>query len=296
MAVVILNHNGGQDVIRCIRSVRLQDPSQIVVIDNASTDGSDASIAQRFKEVELVRNRRNVGFAAGANQGIALTTAPYVLLLNQDAIVDDGALAALAAALDGRLRAAAVGASVRNPDGTVQPTRRAFPSISQSFLHGIVGVFRPNNPGTKGYTLIDADLDELSPVDWVAMTATALRREAFDAVGGFDERYFFFVEDVDLCRRLTDAGWEVWFEPLAGVVHEWGGSWTRKPLRFMWLHQWNLFRYVRKHYRGAWIALWPVIALGLLARFTLLALRWLITRRSVPEHRSISGKDTGISG
>jgi N-acetylglucosaminyl-diphospho-decaprenol L-rhamnosyltransferase len=116
-----------------------------------------------------------------------------------------------------------------------------------------------------------------------------VRREAFDAVGGFDERFFFFVEDVDLCKRFTDAGWEVWFTPGAEVTHQWGGSWTKRPLRFIWMHQRNLFRYVVKHHRGAWVLAYPVIALGLLARFVLLALRYVITRRSVPEHRNLPG-------
>jgi N-acetylglucosaminyl-diphospho-decaprenol L-rhamnosyltransferase len=113
----------------------------------------------------------------------------------------------------------------------------------------------------------------------------AIRRSAFDAVGGFDEAFFFFVEDVDLCRRLADAGWEVWFEPRAVVEHAWGTSWTQRPLRFMWIHQQSLYRYATKHRRGAWAFAYPLIRAGLVVRFVLLAIRWLFTRRSVPKHR-----------
>lgn len=288
IAVVILNHNGGDDVIDCLRSVTEQRPAELVVVDNASQDGSEKLIEQ-MPDVRLIRNERNVGFAAGANQGVRATVAPYVFFLNADAILKSRALDALRESLDAHPKAAVIGALVRNPDGTVQPTRRAFPSLGQAALHGIVGIFRPSNRGTRAYVLADETFDEAAKVDWVACTAVGVRRDAFEAVGGFDEAFFFFVEDVDLCKRLWDAGYEVWFEPGAEVVHRWGGAWGQRPLRFMWMHQRNLFRYVRKHKRGAWVFSYPFIAAGLLVRFTLLAIRWLITRRSVPTHRSVGG-------
>lgn len=287
IAVVVLAYNSGDAILDCIASVVSQDPSEVVIIDNASTDSAPARLRERFPQLRIVRNERNIGFAAAANQGIRQTRAPYVLLVNPDAELRPGALAALERALDEQKRAGVVGALVRNPDGTIQPTRRRFPSLWQSILHGTLGVVRPDNPGTRAYTLVDASLDRLCRVDWVAGTAMAVRREAFEAVGGFDEAFFFFVEDVDLCKRMAIGGWEVWFQPAAEVVHAWGGSWTRRPLRFLWLHQWNLFRYVRKHYRGGWLLMYPPIAAGLLVRFTLLALRWLITRRAVPGHRAV---------
>jgi N-acetylglucosaminyl-diphospho-decaprenol L-rhamnosyltransferase len=107
-------------------------------------------------------------------------------------------------------------------------------------------------------------------------------------VGGFDESFFFFVEDVDLCRRLWDAGWEVWFEPRAEVVHDWGGSWTRRPLGYLWLHHRNLLRYAAKHERGWGRLAYPAIALGLGARFAVLALRWALWGRALPRHRRLA--------
>jgi N-acetylglucosaminyl-diphospho-decaprenol L-rhamnosyltransferase len=291
IAVVVLNHNGGEDIVDCLSSVRDELPVELVVIDNASTDGSTGRIEAAFPDVRVVRNARNTGFAAGANQGIRGTAAPYVFLLNQDATVRPGTLDSLIGVLDAHPRAAAVGALVRNPDGTVQPTKRSFPSFGQAILHGLVGIFRPDNPGTRAYTLADDEFTSDRLVDWVAGPAMALRREAFESVGGFDERFFFFVEDVDLCKTFSERGWEVWFAPGAEVVHAWGGSWTKRPIRFIWMHQRNLFRYVRKHYRGGWVLAYPFVAAGLLVRFMLLALRWVITRRSVPEHRSIGGPE-----
>ncbi len=231
----------------------------------------------------------NTGFAAAANQAVQATSADVVVLLNPDTEVRAGAIGALDEALRSHARAGIVAPLVLNPDGSVQPTKRAFPSIWQSALHGLVGLIWPGNPGTRSYTLADASFGEPKTVGWVAATAVALRREAFDAIGGFDERFFFFVEDVDLCKRMWDSGWEVWFEPKAVLVHEWGGSWTQRPLKFLWIHHVNLFRYVLKHRRGVWVLAYPFIAAGLLVRFMLLALRWLITRRSVPRHRTSGG-------
>lgn len=290
LAVVVLNHNGGDDVVDCLRSVVADEPAEIVVVDNGSTDGSDVRVASAFPDAMVIRNGRNRGFAAAANQAVRATRSPYVFILNQDAVLKPGSLLAIGSALDRHPRAGVAAALVRNPDGTVQPTKRAFPSLRQSIWHGLVGIFRPNNPGTRGYLLGDDAFTSDRTVDWVSGTATALRRTAFDDVGGFDEDFFFFVEDVDLCRRMWNAGWEVWFVPAAEVTHAWGGSWTKRPVRFLWMHQRNLFRYVTKHYRGAWVLAYPVIAAGLIVRFMLLALRWLITKRSVPEHRSLGGQ------
>ncbi len=290
LAVVILNYNGDGEIIGCLRSVLEQQPAQVVVVDNASTDGSDLLIEALFPQIRVVRNAKNTGFAAAANQAIRETTTERVLLLNPDATLEAGALDALDRSLDDHPRAGAVGAMVRNPDGTEQPTKRRFPSIGQAALHGLVGMFRKDNPGTRAYLLADERFDRPRTIDWVSGTAMALRRDAFENIGGFDESFFFFVEDIDFCKRLWEADWEVWFEPGAEVVHRWGMSWTQRPVKFLWLHQRNLFRYVRKHQRGAWVLAYPVIAAGLFARFVLLAIRWVITRRSVPSHRSVGGR------
>ncbi len=289
IAVAILTYNSANEIVACLRSVRDDDPSaEIVVVDNASSDASVATVVASFPDVRVIANPKNTGFAAAANLAIRATDADAVFLLNPDTTVRPGTLAALARCLTAHDRAAAVGALVRNIDGSVQPTKRAFPSLWQSFLHSTVGTVWPNNPGTRAYVLADADFTVARPVDWVAATAVAHRRSAFDAVGGFDESFFFFVEDVDLCKRFRDAGFEIWFEPGAEVSHVWGGSWTRKPLRYMALHHLNLFRYVRKHRRGVWVVTYPFIVVGLAVRFTLLAIRYAITRRSVPAHKGES--------
>lgn len=286
VSVVVVNFNGGDDILSCLRSVDASgEGAEVVVVDNASTDGSPDAIAREFPRAKLLTNPRNVGFAAAANRGVRASEAPTAFLLNPDATLGPGALERLGRSMEERPRAGAIGALVRNPDGSIQPSKRAFPTLWQSLLHGLVGLFWQDNPGTRAYLLSGVDQSEPVRVGWVAANSVLLRREAFEEAGGFDEAFFFFVEDVDLCKRLWDAGWEVWFEPRAEVVHAWGGSWTRKPLRFLWLHHRNLFRYVTKHRRGAWALLYPLIAAGLGLRFVLVAVRWILARRTVPAHR-----------
>lgn len=283
--VVVVNHDGGEELLDCLSSVRASGATvEVIVVDNASQDGSVDRVVRSFPDVCVIRNAWNRGFAAAANQGAAAGRGAVIVLVNPDATVAPTAIESLIATLDDTSRAGAVGAMVRNPDGSVQPSKRGFPSIWQSALHATVGVVWPHNPGTRAYLMADVDFSRPVRVGWVSASAVAFRRTAFESVGGFDEAFFFFVEDADLCKRLRDAGWEIWFDPRAEVVHAWGGSWTRKPLRFLWMHHANLWRYVRKHKRGAWALAYPAIGLGIVVRFALLALRWLLVRRSVPAH------------
>jgi N-acetylglucosaminyl-diphospho-decaprenol L-rhamnosyltransferase len=288
--VVVVNYNGGREVVDCVEALlRSTVPVDVVVVDNASSDGSDVDIARRFGSVTVLRAGRNLGFAGGANLGARRATTPWIVFVTTDALVAPDAVEIMVRSLESHPGAGAVGPLVRNPDGSVQPSKRAFPTLWQSALHGVLGLVWPGNPGTRAYTLADAPLDAACVVGWVSGATMAVRREAFEAVGGFDEAFFFFVEDVDLCKRLTDAGWQIWFEPAAEVVHAWGGTWTRRPVRFLWMHQRNLLRYATKHHTGAWTLAYPVIAAGLLLRFILLLIRWLVVGKSVPAHTGTAG-------
>lgn len=282
-SVVVLAHDSGDELLACLRSV---GDAELLVVDNASSDGAPERAADAFPGLRVLRNERNLGFAAAANQGVRAASGEVVVLLNPDAVASPGAVPMLVRSIEEHPGAGAVGPLVRNPDGSIQPSKRAFPTLLQSALHGLVGLVWPSNPGTRAYLLADAPLDTPRTVGWVSASAVAVRRSAFDAIGGFDERYFFFVEDVDLCKRMWDAGYEVWFDPRAEVVHAWGTSWTRRPLRYLWMHHVNLFRFARAHRRGAWVLAYPLIAAGLLVRFVLLAIRFAISRRAVPAHRS----------
>ncbi|HEX4901667.1 MAG TPA: glycosyltransferase family 2 protein [Acidimicrobiales bacterium] len=284
MTAVIVNYNSAPDIFECLDTLRAGDhPVELVVVDNASTDGSPEQL-EALADVHLVRSARNVGFSGGVNLGVR-TTGPEgaVLLVNPDATLDPGAVARLVETLEAHPRAAAVGPLVLNPDGTVQPSKRRFPTWVQAAMHATVGVFWPGNPGTRAYVCADLPEDRPSQVGWLSASVLLVRADAFRAVGMFDERFFFYVEDLDLCRRFADAGWELWFEPRAEAVHAWGGS-TRNATKQLWQHHTNLYRYVRKHSHGWRRVKLPVVALGLAARFGLLYARLKLLRQRLPAH------------
>ncbi|HEX2272558.1 MAG TPA: glycosyltransferase family 2 protein [Acidimicrobiales bacterium] len=270
VAAVIVNYNARDHLLACVRSLRAEGVAEIVVVDNASTDGSGPALAAADARALFLPTGANLGFGRAANRGVAVTTAPYVMVLNPDAVVHRGAVEALAAALDGDEGLAVVGPRVDNPDGTVYPSARRFPELGVAAGHAFLGLVRPANRFTRRYRMLDADRTRAGPVDWVSGTCMLVRRSAFDAVGGFDEAYFMYVEDVDLCWRLWRAGWRVAYEPTARVTHTVGASSELAPYRMIAAHHRSLLRFAAKSTTGARRALLPVVAAGLALR-TLLA-------------------------
>jgi N-acetylglucosaminyl-diphospho-decaprenol L-rhamnosyltransferase len=270
VAAVIVNYNARVHLIECVRSLRADGVAHVLVVDNASSDGSGPALARDDPGAVFVDTGANLGFGRAANRGVALTTAPYVMILNPDAVVHPGAVKALAATLDADEALAVVGPRVDNPDGTIYPSARRFPELGVAAGHAFLGLLAPANRFTRNYRMLDADRSRSGPVDWVSGTCMLVRRDAFDAVGGFDEAYFMYVEDVDLCWRLWQAGWRVAYEPGARVTHAVGASSDLAPYRMIAAHHRSLLRFAAKTTTGRRRALLPVVAAGLGVR-TLLA-------------------------
>jgi N-acetylglucosaminyl-diphospho-decaprenol L-rhamnosyltransferase len=270
VAAVVVNYNARDHLIECVRSLRAEGVADVVVVDNASVDGSGPALAEDDPRAHFVPTGANLGFGRAANRGVAETATPYVLILNPDAIVHPGAVGALAAALRADDGLAIVGPRVDNPDGTLYPSARRFPEIGVAAGHAFLGLVRPSNRYTRNYRMLDADRSRAGPVDWVSGTCMLVRRRAFDAVGGFDEAYFMYVEDVDLCWRLWRAGWRVAYEPTARVTHAVGASSELAPYRMIAAHHRSLLRFAARSTTGARRALLPAVAAGLGVR-TLLA-------------------------
>ena len=270
LSVVVVNYNAGDYLRRCLASLEASAGEvrfEVVVVDNASSDGSARHVGDHAS-ARLVANPDNRGFARAANQGIAGTSAPFVLLLNPDAEIVGGTLEALVKVADDRPRAGAIGASVRNPDGTLQPSARKVPGLAESLGHAFLGPFLPNNRFTRAYTIADWDRRSEREVEWVSGSAMLLRREALDDVGAFDEGYFMYVEDVDLCTRLRRGGWSVLFSPELEVVHQIGISTKGQSRRMAHEHSSSIYRYFVKHRAagGATPLLAPFVRAALWAR------------------------------
>jgi GT2 family glycosyltransferase len=212
-AVAIISFNTVELLRACLNSVVMQSPAEVIVIDNASSDGSAEMVRTEYPTAILKTNQTNLGYGAAANLAIASSTAKYVLLLNADTVLGTGALVRLRSYLDVHSEAAVVGPRLLNPDGSLQSSCRSFPRpISLYPLIKTVPIWR-------NHYLLTWKHDQDRVVDWLWGAALAIRREAFNSARGFDESFFMYFEEVDLCWRLRQNGWQIHFTPSAEVTH-----------------------------------------------------------------------------
>jgi N-acetylglucosaminyl-diphospho-decaprenol L-rhamnosyltransferase len=228
LAVAVISYNTRAELELCLECVMAAEPAEVVVVDNGSTDGSPQLVRDRFPSVSLIVEARNRGYGAAANRALAATSAEGVLLLNSDAFVEPDAPAILARQLQEHERAAIIGPRLENLDGTLQRSAYPFPSAADTFL-GESGLHLAVRrvPWLRERFLRTWSHDRACTVPWVLGAALAIRRSAFDRVGGFDEGFFMYGEEVDLCRRLAGAGFHVRYEPSATVRHAGGASTSR---------------------------------------------------------------------
>jgi GT2 family glycosyltransferase len=248
LAVAVVSYDTRELLERCLLSVRAARPVQTVVVDNGSTDGSIELVGDGFPEMTLIVNEPNRGYGAAANQAIAACSAPVVLLLNSDTEIAPDAPQALGAYLAEHPEVAVAGPRLVNPDGSLQGSTLGFPSVADMLMGdtGLHALVR-RMPRVREGSLRTWSHDRARPVPWLRGAALAIRRSAFGAVGGFDERYFMYFEEVDLCRRLGAAGLQTHFAPVTDVVHARSAS-TRKHPRAMrreWLVSYG--RYLQQH-------------------------------------------------
>jgi GT2 family glycosyltransferase len=231
VTAIIVNFNAGDELRAALASVASELAGRAwegIVVDNASQDGS-AAIAHEFApSVTLLANAANVGFGRAVNQALARARAPFVLIMNPDCRLEPGAIAALEAELRRYPRCAIAGPRILDPDGSVQGSARGDPDMLTGFF-GRSTALRRLMPGlgVSRRNVVDATMDAGSAsvgVDWLSGACVLARRDALAAVGGFDERYFLYWEDADLCRRLRAAGHEVRYVPAASAVHRVGHS------------------------------------------------------------------------
>jgi N-acetylglucosaminyl-diphospho-decaprenol L-rhamnosyltransferase len=268
-SAVVVNYNARDHLVECLRSLRADGVDDVIVVDNHSQDGSADAVASVDPQARFVSTGANLGFGTAANRGVTATSGDYVMIMNPDAIVEPGSTKMLVDALDREARLAVVGPRVENPDGTLYPSARRFPDLVTATGHAFLGFVHPNNRFTRVYKMLDHDRSEPSEVDWVSGTCMLVRRSAFAEVKGFDEAYFMYVEDVDLCWRLHRAGWRVGYEPRARVVHTIGASSELAPYRMIAAHHRSLYRFATKTTHGSRRALLPLVAAGLGARTVL---------------------------
>lgn len=277
-AAVVVNYEAGDALGACVTSLLADDSAgrpDVVVVDNGSSDGSVTRLRASHPDVRVIEGGGNVGYAAAANRGIAATSAPVVAVCNPDLEVVRGTAAAMLVALaDPGVGAA--GPRVLNPDGSTYPSARRDPALVDAVGHAALGRVWPANPFTRRYRELDADPAVARDVDWASGAALWLRRSAIEAIGGWDEGFFMYMEDVDVGWRLRAAGWRVRYEPAGVVVHVQGLSTDRRATRMIVEHHRSSYRLAAKRWQGATRLLLVPAAVFLTLRCAVaVAARWL---------------------
>lgn len=254
LSVVIVNWNTKSLLRDCLASVYAQARDlhfQVIVVDNASRDGSAEMVEGEFAAARLIRNHENVGFARAANQAIGISKGRYVLLLNSDVIVLDAALIRMVEFMNQHPKVGVLGPQLTNEQGILEYSCRSFPTPTIAlFLNYPVGKIIPPEGAFKGYLLSDWDHNSAREVDWVTGACMLVRRESIEEVGLLDESYFMFAEDVDWCYRMKLTSRKVFYVPSAKVVHIKGASYANDTSgRQMRLeaHR-STIRFFQKHY------------------------------------------------
>lgn len=272
LSVVIVNWNV-KDLLRsCLHSLLTaartfpQIKTEIIVVDSASTDGSAKMVCLEFPQALLVASPENLGYAKGNNTGAKLTQGRYLLLLNPDTEVKPDTLQQLVNYLDAHPKAGAAGPQLLWPDGSIQSSRRRFPTLGSLFWEStLLGQWFPHHRYARQYHCEDQPADRVQRVDWVVGAALCLRRETWQQVGPLEESFFMYFEETDWCRRCAAAGWEVHYLPTAQITHYEGKSSEQavaaRSLRF----QRSKLRYARKYFGPSWatglhLFLWATFA------------------------------------
>jgi len=270
IAAVVVNYESGPSLARCVGDLAASGLEEIVVVDNGSSDGSLSAALHAVPDIEVVDPGGNLGYGSAVNRGVAASSPDLdlVLVCNPDLEVPPGAVDALAAAIDADPGCALVGPLIRTPDGDRYPSARRFPSMVDAAGHALLGTLAPDNRFTRNYrrTDLEVDPDSTMAVDWVSGACFLVRRADFESIGGFDESYFMYAEDVDLCWRLGRAGHRVAYAPAAEVTHTQGTSTDRHPYRMILEHHRSLLRFAVRSSQGWRKLLLPLVAVGAAVR------------------------------
>ncbi len=252
LSIVIVSWNVRKDITNCISSLSVNPPVcsfETIVVDNASSDGSAQEIREQFPEVTCVANDQNYGFAAANNQGIKLAKGEYLLFLNPDTIVRSGSLDPLVTFMDSNKDVGACGPKLLNEDGSTQRSVRKFPSYRGAlYRFTFLKYFKIFKNSYRSWLMRDFDHQSRIDVNQLMGAALLVRKSIIDEIGGFDENFFMYYEEVDLCYRIKKHGWRIVFLPQASITHLGGRSSQQIPAakRIMMLR--SLLKYFRKNH------------------------------------------------
>ncbi len=251
LSVVLIVWEGMKFLPDCLRTLMadLQSIShEVIAIDNGSTDGSEEFIAKEYPSIKLIKNESNLGFAKAVNQGIEVSKGENVLLLNQDIRVRGGAIEALLKRIEGEKSIGVIGPKFVGFDGVTQQSARALPKLRHVwFKLFFLSEILPKSRLFGGWKMGWFDHESELEVDQPMGAALLIRRKVIEKVGRFDERFPIFFNDVDFCKRVSDAGYKLLYYPGAVIEHYVGGSTGRYPFKMKWESHRSMYRYLAKY-------------------------------------------------
>lgn len=255
LSIIIVTYNSAPHAEACLSSLEpalAGIAAEVIVVDNASSDGTADLVRRRFPRVRVIAETVNHGFAGGVNAGLAVATGRYVAWINPDSQVVDGRFADVVAWLDAHPDVGIAGLRLIDTRGEIEPSDRGFPGFHSALGHRYSPLTRlwPGNPFSRRYLRTHTERDGVTTADWVSGAALVHRRALADDLGGLDEGFFMYCEDVDFCYRAARQGSGVRYLPLVTLRHEIGASSRAvKPAMIRARHE-SLWRYYRKHLRG----------------------------------------------
>jgi N-acetylglucosaminyl-diphospho-decaprenol L-rhamnosyltransferase len=255
--IVTVTYSPGPHLDRFLASLAhaTERPVTVVMADNGSTDGAPEEAVRRYPNTRLFHTGSNLGYGTAVNRAVAefVTDGDWLVVANPDVQWGPDSIDELLAAAQRWPAAGSLGPLIRDPDGTVYPSARHQPSLIRGGMHAVVGPVWKNNPWTAAYRQERLTPSE-RPVGWLSGSCLLLRRDAFNQIGGFDERYFMYMEDVDLGDRLTAAGWQNVYVPSAEIVHDKGHAAGRDPARNLAAHHRSTYTFLADRHPGWWRA------------------------------------------
>ncbi len=254
VSVVIVTYNSHSVIGACLESLRAHTAGvsyEVIVVDNASPDGTADLVERDYPWARVIRRRTNGGLSAAINDGVAAASGRFVMQLNPDVRFDSDVLAPLARYLADHPDAGIVAPKLLNDDGSLQLSCRSFPGYSTALFnrYSVLTKLMPGNRYSRDYLMADYDHTSERDVDWVSGAALMFPRAVFDRLGGWDAGFFMFNEDVDFCRRAHDAGYRVVYHPASALYHSIGASESTSSRLVIERHR-SMWRYYRKHLRG----------------------------------------------
>lgn len=265
LSIIIVNYNTRELTLQCLQSVFASSTVygyEVILVDNASTDGLVAETEQRFPQVRIIVNDQNLGFSKANNQGINVALGRYILLLNSDTVIQPDSLQTMLRFMDEHPEVGVSGCKIVLTDGSLDKAcKRGFPTPSASFYYafGFSKLF-PSVPRFNQYQLGYLDPNQEYPIDCLVGAFMLVRKAAIDQVGMLDEDFFMYGEDIDWCYRIKQGGWVNYYYPRTSIIHYKGASSRRKPFKIIYEFHRAMILFHRKHYRAKypWIVNWLV--------------------------------------